>query len=149
MRLFKNRALGETNSALIQQIASGRDHFVWRTPEPTGYDFSEADNDFSTIGDVANTWYDLDLSAIVPAGASAVLLLAYIQDGAADVRMEFRKNGQSSTFQKGVLRTRIINQFEQAQITCGLDTNRKIEFMCTVKPSEMTVIFLTILGWWV
>ena len=83
-------------------------------------------------------------------GASAVLFLAYIADGAANVRMEFRKNGQSSTFQKGVLRTRVINQLEQAQMTIGLDSNGKIEFNCvTVKASDFTSIFFVVLGWYI
>jgi len=138
---------GQSIDNAIDTLIAQEPHSVWRTPEPTAWDFNEDDNDFSTIGDIANTWYDLDLSSIVPVGTTMVKIRVMIMDDAADSTFMLRKNGQTSTFQIVQARTQVANQMIPFILDVGVDSDRKIEFNCNPKASEITTIRFLIIAY--
>ena len=141
----KDKSLPQENSQLLQQ----KDKFVWRVPEPLGNDMREGsgNTDFSTIGDVADTWYDIDLSSIIPVGTTTIEVRIFIKDGALGSKIQFRKDGQTGNVQ--VLDARTV----EANIDCpcfgkvGVSADRKIEFLCNPKASDLSEIYFLILGY--
>ena len=130
-----------------QEQLSKHGQLVWRTPEPTAYDYDKAA--LAAIGDVAGTWYDLDLSAIVPEDASAVLIKILGIDNATTSEFHFRKNGQVNVFQICGIFTCMANMREEDQLEVGVDVNRKIEFRADPKSSDWASIDLVVLGWYI
>lgn len=127
------------------------DRSVWNPEDAGAYHFVEGggNTDFSTIGDVAGTWYDLDLSSKIPVGTTEVEVFVSIEDEVKNSKFYLRKNGQSNG--KQICRFNTQNgdtPFDNGGGTrVGVDSNRKIEFRCIPKASEFTTIVLHILGW--
>ena len=67
-------------------------------------DFSGTDFSESTFTAVAS-WADLDLSSIIPAGTTAVLITLYIRDSAVNSEFDFRTKGNVNISNKGRLAT--------------------------------------------
>jgi len=128
------------------------DKFVWRVPEPGSADFQEGggSTDFSTIGDVTATWYELDLSSVIPVGTVAILINIFVKDGVADSEMAFRKAGQTTFWQKASIRTQVANIYPAPnELIIGVDSDRKIEWNCTPKASDWTEIYFIVIGYWI
>jgi len=134
---------GDTNSALIHQIKQ----LVWRPTEPTDYDYDKAA--LAAIGDVAGTWYDLDLSAIVPKRANAVLIKILGVDNATGSEFHFRRNGQADVFQISGIFTCMANMREETQFQVGIDADRVVEFRADPKSSDWVSIDVVVLGWYI
>lgn len=108
--------------------------------DPATVDFETAD--FTTD----NTWRDLDLSAIVPAGAKAVHFWTAIKDDAVSSDMRYRKNGNTSSVNMAQVTTQVANVTRNADITVACDTNRIIEYRGD--NLTFTDIVLIVRGWW-
>ena len=121
------------------------DRSVWRVPEPDVWDFDR--DALAAIGDVAATWFDLDLSSIVPVGTSAVLIRVYGLDNAVGSDFRLRKNGQANSFQVGSIWTCMANMPEHDQLKIGVDSDRKIEFYADPKASDWTSLSILVVGW--
>lgn len=107
--------------------------------DPSSVDFETGD--FTTD----NTWKDLDLSSIVPAGVVAVLLHVAVKDDAVGSLLQFRKNGNSNARAISRVKTQVANIDFFVTIIVACDTNRVIEYLgdnLTFSTIEMTV-----LGW--
>lgn len=91
-------------------------------------------------------WHDLDLSAIVPAGATRVRFYGVIGDDVVFRWLSFRKNGFVNTFNRFVVATQVagVNMYYQGEVEC--DTNRVIEYQLT--NTVFTLINVNIIGWW-
>ncbi len=108
--------------------------------DPSVHDYTNA---FTTDG----TWYDLDLSSVVPAGAIAVSLFVYLVDDATGSTLIFRKNGNSNEVNVSSCVTKIINTAFSFDVITVLDSNRVIEYKAT--NTTWTTIIVSVKGWWI
>ncbi|MBA7646730.1 hypothetical protein ES703_54496 [subsurface metagenome] len=108
--------------------------------DPADYDF--AVGDFITD----NTWRDLDLSSVVPAGAKAVLFRIQIKDNVTSSQMEFREKGNSNTINATKLRTVVANLYHDVDWIVACDSNRKIQY----RGSNLAFVAIDVIikGWW-
>jgi len=92
-----------------------------------------------------NTWRELDLSAIVPAGAKAVCLR--LRFGCDDIswRIRLRPKGTTSHLHTCVQGTQIANVTIGANPCLGCDADRKIEYRST--PTTNLEFFVNVRGW--
>ena len=96
-------------------------HYVDRG-DPSAWDFETGD--FTTD----NTWRDLDLSSIVPAGATTIQFKIMIWHSAANHWMEFRKNGNSNAYNVHEVRTQEAWVYSEKAFRIPCDSNRVIEY---------------------
>lgn len=102
--------------------------------------------DFDTFTTDA-TWRDLDLSSIVPSGATAVHLLVRVQDDAAASEFSLRKNGNSNVVNKSVVSTQVTGIDVYQDCIISLDANAIVEYMGT--NTTFTIIRIAVKGWWI
>ena len=114
-------------------------HFVDRG-DTANLDFTVTD--FTTD----DTWNDLDVSSIVPAGAVAIVFNVLIADGVASSQFAFRKNGNINERNRGRVYTQVPNVNIVSDLIIACDANRVVEY----KGSNLTftVINVIIRGWW-
>lgn len=101
------------------------------------------------VGDFTTdeTWNDLDLSAIVPAGAIAILFNIQVKDDAADSSMLFRENGNSNAYNVASVRTQVANVISDADLIVSCDAGRVIEYYGS--NLAFVSIDLTVRGWFI
>ena len=107
--------------------------------DPTGVDVTVSS--LTTDG----TWRDLDLSAIVPAGAKGIIIKVGVTDDAAVSVVQFRKNGNANAFVTAVNVTQVANVPIQGLNIVACDSGRVIEYMTT--NTTFTTINITVMGW--
>jgi hypothetical protein len=107
--------------------------------DPSASDFTLAS--LTTNG----AWQDLDLSAIVPAGAVSVHMTVQIRDDATDSWVSFRKNGNSNAINAANIPTQVANLNLENELIVTLDANRVIEY--SAKNTTFTAISIKIRGW--
>ena len=100
------------------------------------------------IGDltVDGAYHTLDLSSIIPSDSKAVLLrVKVIDDAVGGVGVGFRKNGNSNSANVAICIPQVANiPIEYTPIVI-CDSSQIIEY---VVGTGLTVIDITILGWW-
>lgn len=104
-------------------------------------------HDFETEDFIADaTWYELDLSAIVPAGAKFVFVKVTLIDAAADSLLNLKKNGEPVDTKNTVAcRTMVADIANYIIFLVECDADRKIMYEAT--EVEWTGIYLNVLGW--
>lgn len=107
--------------------------------DPSNVDFTLTD--LTTDG----AWHDLDLSGIVPPKAKTVKLFVVIRDDAVSSYIQFRKNGNTNVFNRTIVRTQVVNEYNDAEITVSCDSNRIIEYQA--RNTTFTNISITVKGW--
>lgn len=108
--------------------------------DPAAYDYYVGD--FTKDG----AWHDLDLSAIVPAGAVSVCILIYLKSLSSGRWFRLRQKGKVNEFN---ICSRITPIAATAYITDGvvtLDANRVIQYK--IQNTTWNNIRLCIKGWW-
>ena len=118
----------------------GRINYVGRG-DPTTNDFSQAN--LTTD----ETWNELDLSAIVPAGAVSVYIKVYMQDDAANTLLDFRKAGNSNARNTQKIRTQVANVGVDNNFIVDCDAARKIEYYGT--NTAIDAIAIVVCGWFI
>lgn len=120
--------------------STGGDTIVDRG-DPSAYDYA--------LGDLTtdNNWNDLDLSAIVPANAKAVLLSTNISDNAMSSYIKFRKNGNANERNVATCVVLVAGYSWHTNILVFCDANRKIEYRAS--NVTWTHINLVVCGWFV
>lgn len=105
---------------------------AWKTG--LGYEFvprAIAGADFA-VGDLTldGTWKvnGLDLSAIVPAGAVAVLLFGFIKDNAADQVFAIRGNATDKALNQLNMRSQVANIEYYMDFTVMIDADRLVDY---------------------
>jgi len=93
------------------------------------------------------TWNDLDCSGVVPAGAKAVLLKAFISDDAVGSYLRFRRKGNSNDINRSEVRTYVISEYHFGDLVVPCDTDRFIQYYG--KNVAFTAIYLVIGGWFI
>lgn len=109
--------------------------------DPSGWDFE--------LGVLTTdaTWNDLDLSGIVPGGATIVLLTVNIKDDTAGSRIMFRENGNSNAYNISPLNTQEANYRLYGDCWVKPDKNRIIEY--NAEDVTWTSIEILVRGWFI
>lgn len=108
--------------------------------DPASYDYAKTD---LTID---GAWHDLDLKAIVPAGAKAVLIVGHVEGNAVDWTIKFRKKGNTNEVNHGGMET-LRAQVERCRMMiCSIDANRVLEY--NADNQAWTTLDLAVRGWW-
>lgn len=108
--------------------------------DPAAADFDEND---LTLNDA---WHDLDLSGIVPEGATAVCLYCSIFAGGIFNYLYLRKKGNANFVNISGLVTQVNGIPNDNDVIVPLDANRVIQYFGeTGFPGNLT---LTVKGWW-
>ena len=105
--------------------------------DPSGFDLA--------VGDLATgAWTDWDISSIVPAGASAVMLSISLNDNAASSSIKFRENGNSNAYNVAVVSTQVADVDIYDSVIVQLGTGRVIEYYAT---AGLVTCNILIRGW--
>lgn len=132
-----NKVTGANLKTYIN-AASGK--FVPRNSDAAAFDYTVGA--FTTDG----TYRDKDLSAIVPAGAIAVLLRVQIQDDAVASTFGFRRNGNANGYDGAYLYTQVANVLIEREMTVPCDANRVVEYWgSNLAFSSINVL---VMGWY-
>ncbi len=107
--------------------------------DPAGYDF--ALSSFTKDG----AWHDLDVSAIVPAGALSCRFSIDVQANAATIPFLFRKKGNSNTYNVEGSYTIGANALSRHTIEVPLDANRVFQYYFGA--ATWATINMIITGW--
>ncbi len=95
-----------------------------------------------------NAIHQLDLSAIVPAGAVAVFLRVIIQDTAAAKYIMFFPNGETHEYSIDYLNTQVANvPIGMTMGPIALDANRKISYQSNISNGQ--TLDVTVKGWFI
>ncbi|GAH84380.1 unnamed protein product, partial [marine sediment metagenome] len=71
-------------------------------------------------------WHDLDLSAIVPAGAKAVVFQGFFKSSVVEEIFQLRKKGNANAVNVSQLRSQVAAVLISGDLTCPCDTDRFI-----------------------
>lgn len=107
--------------------------------DPAAPDFT----DVNFIQDDA--WHEIDLSAIVPDNAKAVILTAVTLSDTATSSFTLRKNGNVNDTSVSRILTPLANTAFVADLTCPISTNRKLDY--NAQNVTWHVLTLTVKGW--
>lgn len=92
------------------------------------------------------TWRDWDLSAIVPAGAKAVLLKVFAQATVAGAAFIVRKDGNSTGATTAGLITQVANGPLMNMLTVAISEAGVIEY--NASNHTWAYLYVTVCGWW-
>ena len=114
------------------------DGFVGRDPAALDYAVGALTTDGAT--------HDLNLSAIVPVGAKAVLFAVGIQDDATNKSFTLYKKGQTYLFNYAGGNIIVVNlpHYFEAVVEC--DANRVVSYIAS--NTTWAIIDITVRGWW-
>jgi hypothetical protein len=90
------------------------------------------------------TWHDLDLSAIVPTGTKAVIIIAWIRDNTVGNVIYFRKKGNANNYNASGITCQVANIYNFNGCIVAVDTTKKIQYLAS---AGTDVIRLLISGW--
>ncbi|MBA7635827.1 hypothetical protein ES703_43431 [subsurface metagenome] len=91
-------------------------------------------------------WRDLDLSTIVPEGATAVALFARISGTLVGQQIFFRTKGNTHTINMAANRSQVADNENIEDLIVACDTNRVIQYKADADPWNW--ITITVKGWW-
>ncbi len=113
--------------------------------DPAAVDYNETGSKavFNTDGN----WHDLDLSAIVPAGAYAILIQLSVTHTSASQNFSLRKKGNSNAINIATIRTQVASVAIVQQVTVTCDANRVIQYLGA--NSAFAGVALVVVGWWI
>lgn len=107
--------------------------------DPSSHDWTQA-----TLT-LDGTWNDLDCSAIVPENVKAILFYVALDDNLVSSNFSLRKNGNSNTVVRGLIRVTVASQASYSQKVVACDDGRFVEYNGT---SGIDQLDLTVAGWW-
>ncbi len=108
--------------------------------DPASFDFTETD--FTDDG----AWHDLDLSAIIPATARALLIEFDINTVNREKHIRIRKYGNTNAINHQDIETFIAGAHQSGSVIVAVDSNRIIEY--NIDAATWTELDMTIRGWW-
>jgi len=133
------QAQGYATEAWVQSQGYLTAGYVDRGPL-SGFDWELGD--FTRDG----AWHDHDLSAVVPAGAKAVLFQCFVRAPGVNMLFTMKKKGMGPAWYSARATTMVANLSTVEDLICACDTDRKIEYNATAL--TWTLIRLTVKGWW-
>lgn len=129
------------NISWLQWIKDVANHGHWVSRDPSDWDFNK--DNLTEDG----TWYSLDLSSIVPKGATMVRFRIDLEDNAAGSFIQFKKNGQTNSKNSQILYTQVADIMNSADFVIECDEDQKVEYAAT--STVFTTINISIRGWWI
>ena len=90
-------------------------------------------------------YHELDMSAIVPAGARAVLLRFSLADNLASQRVYLRSADNTGTLNVAITRTQVANVIYDGTKTLPCSADRKIDYKIT---TGIDTFYLGVMSWW-
>lgn len=109
--------------------------------DPAAFDFSVVD--FTTDG----VWHSLDISSIVPEGASAVVIRTRIFDNLSGQYFVLRRHGLANDICTFVSRTYVASAFIDGLAVISLDSSRLVDYRCS--NTVWSSIDIVVNGWFV
>lgn len=94
---------------------------------------------------INSAWHDLDLSTIVPEGASTVLFNGYIRDDAVNSYFFLRSKDNAGLYNISAIITQVANVPVQRDMVVKLTSDRKISYTGF---TGTDFVSLTVRGWW-
>lgn len=125
---------------MFSWVRGGGDTYTDRG-DPAAWDFDV--DDLTTDG----TWRDLDLSSIVPAGATAVHLFVKIRDDNIDRVFLLKEKGNANDYNVTAMRTQVANLYIPYDCIVSCDGNRKLEYWAS--NITWTQILIIVRGWFI
>ena len=92
------------------------------------------------------TWRDLDLSGIVPEGATSVLFGILIMDTSIGRDFYLRKKGNANSKNISFLTTQVASVWMKTDCVCPCDSNRFVQYNSNI--SAFGQIQVCVKGWW-
>lgn len=108
--------------------------------DPIGWDY--AVGDFVWDGN----WHGFDLSAIVPAGASAVNIRCALRDNLTTTFFFLRTHGNLNAINAAGLRVQVANIYNDQCVAVALDADRKLDYRAGGGAADF--LFAAVCGWW-
>lgn len=116
------------------------------------YGFFEHRSDIAvndwTIADfpIVGTWYDLDLTSIVPEHAHAVLFRCNIKASAVEKTFDMRRKGYVQGKINATLYSQVANIFNRHELIVGIGPDRIVQ--ARRNSGTITQVWLNLKGWW-
>lgn len=95
---------------------------------------------------IDNAWHDLDLSGIVPATASAVLLAIEIASINAASQVILRKKGNINHINISQILTQVGGFLISGDFVCPIGSDGLLEYQ--IPPNPWIFLNVTVKGWW-
>jgi hypothetical protein len=92
-------------------------------------------------------WHDLDLSDIIPKGASFAFIQAFIQDEIVGSYIAFRKKGYTGDFNADILILCVANCYARGTMFIPLGSDRVIQYQMTNTVFSSAAV--TVRGWFI
>jgi len=136
-------------------VVLGNGSIVWlgyggNTAEPSAAHFNSGGGgpvDLDAVVTVIDTWYDLDLSAIIPKEARAACIKVEATDNLGGSYIKFRRNGQSNAQQTVDYYQQITNRANPDEKIVAVDDDQVCEILMNPLPPAWTTLELTVLWW--
>ena len=108
--------------------------------DPSTWDFE--------IGDLTAdfTWHDLDLSSIIPSGATGVVLFIEASNTSSGEYFYFRKNGNTNAYNVSGVYIPVAGTVVFSDLILGVDTDGKIEYRIK-SGGSWTTLRILVKGW--
>jgi len=135
----KNMHMSGYNLFMRKAMKGEIDMYVDRG-DPAAYDYAK---EALTLD---GAWNDLDLSAIVPAGAKAIFIMGHVEGNAIDWKIKFRKKGNINEVNHGGMETIRANVERHRSSIVSCDANRVIQYNADNK--AWAELNLSVRGWW-
>jgi len=135
----------DTGNAIWKAAAGGSGDTYVDRGDPSEHDFAETGS--KAVLNTDGNWHDLDLSSIVPAGATTVNLRLDVQDDQNGSWIQLRKKGNSYDINVAVLSSQVANIKNYGDVVVSCNADRVIEYQSV--NVAFTVIRITVKGWWI
>ena len=139
VRAYKHKGLTGYNLFTREALNGDFKMFVDRG-DPAAVDFVYTDLTLD------GAWNELDLSAIIPATARAVLIELDIESAHVDNNFVFRKDGSSNEINHTGAVTKSNNKDQHKTCIVATSNSRKVEYKGDV--ATWSVINICVRGWW-
>jgi len=107
-------------------------HFLAKADQQS-YDFTLTD---FTRDD---SYHDLDLSSLIPAGTKAVLLWGAYKSDTADCECSLAQYGHTGTYLKSITHQHVVNTGTNIDCLIPVDSNRKIQYRFSSAPTYVYI----------
>ena len=126
-------------STTVEQVSQTAAGFVDRG-DPSAADWTHADLSLST-----SHWADLDLSGVVPAGATLVALRVLVATTASAAGLQFREKGNSNDYNVDQVDV-VLNQQNFGTVFVVPSSARVVQYRAVA--STTLTAQITVGGWW-
>ena len=95
---------------------------------------------------IDGAWHDVDLSGVVPVGATGVCLAVEIKANTADVLIDWRKKDNVNTINKSRVLTYLANVETSNDCTLAVNSDRVVQYR--VIGAGVTDLSMVVKNWW-